>query len=85
MKYFKYVFLIVIIFIINLYPYTTTELQNMGYVSVKQYGAKGDGETDDTDALKATITAAVSGTDGGTIYIPTGKYVISDSLVIAFA
>jgi polygalacturonase len=42
--------------------------------SVRQFGAKGDGQTKDTKAIQATMDAAgVAG--GGTVYFPPGKYV----------
>lgn len=50
----------------------------MGYngVSVTNYGAKGDGQTDDTKAFQAALDA-VHQLGGGTVHIPQGKYVIS--------
>ena len=47
------------------------------YTSVKDFGAKGDGTTDDTAAIKAAIAAA----GGGTAFFPLGTYVVSDTLV----
>lgn len=46
-------------------------------VSVKDFGAVGDGSTDDTAAIQACIDAAPT---GSTIYFPIGKYVVSASL-----
>jgi parallel beta-helix repeat protein len=43
--------------------------------SVKTYGAKGDGVTDDTAAIQACINA-VAGT-GGTVVVPDGTYMIN--------
>jgi len=44
-------------------------------VSVKTYGAKGDGRTDDTAAIQAAIEV-VAGT-GGTLLVPDGTYMIN--------
>lgn len=44
--------------------------------NVKHYGAKGDGVTDDTAAVAATITAAGS----GVVYFPAGDYLVSSTL-----
>src|ERR1051326_1972727 len=39
---------------------------------VRQFGAKGDGRTKDTNALQAAMDAA--GANGGTVYLPPGRY-----------
>jgi hypothetical protein len=44
-------------------------------LNVMDYGAKGDGTTDDTTAIQATITAAG---DSGTVYFPKGSYSVSE-------
>ena len=50
------------------------------YVSVKDFGAKGDGVTDDSDAIKAAIEAA----DGAKVHFESGKvYRITKTLDFA--
>lgn len=44
--------------------------------NVKDYGAAGDWATDDTQAIQAAIDAAAAA-GGGTVYVPTGDYVLS--------
>ena len=50
------------------------ELVKEEYVSVKQFGAKGDGVTDDTNAFRNAFLMQK-------LYIPAGNYVISDYLI----
>lgn len=45
-----------------------------GVFNVKDYGATGDGVTDDTAAIEAAITAAPAGT---TVFFPAGVYLVS--------
>lgn len=45
-------------------------------MSVKRYGAKGDGSTDDTAAFQAALAAE------RVVYVPGGTYVLNDTLVI---
>jgi polygalacturonase len=43
---------------------------------VKNYGAKGDGTSDDTTAINNTINATYN-KGGGTVYIPDGTYMVN--------
>lgn len=45
------------------------------YVNVKQFGAKGDGVTDDTEAIQAAVSSHPS-----TLYFPDGDYLISSTI-----
>lgn len=49
------------------------------FVSVKDYGAKGDGTTDDATAIQSALTALQ--TSGGIIYFPKGTYLIASNLL----
>ena len=50
-----------------------------GWVNVKDFGAKGDGVTDDTEAIQKAITQ-LSG--GGVLFFPAGKYLITEDINI---
>ncbi len=50
--------------------------------SVKDWGAKGDGATDDTAAIQAAIDAVYSGDGGGTIAVPHGQYRVSSTITV---
>ena len=59
-----------------------------GLFNVKDYGAVGDGSSDDTTAIQNAITAAQSGitsarTYSPVVFVPPGHYKISDTLVVA--
>lgn len=46
------------------------------WVNIRSLGAKGDGSTDDTEVLRQAVAA------NRAIYLPMGKYVISDTIVL---
>lgn len=52
---------------------------NVGVFNVKNYGAKGDGVTDDTAAIQSAINAAIAA-GGGTVYLPVGHYMVNTFL-----
>ncbi|PPE73209.1 hypothetical protein C3942_15445 [Solimonas fluminis] len=51
-------------------------------VSVKDFGATGDGVTDDTAAIQAAVNFAAGVVGGGTVFLPCGTYKISASIVV---
>lgn len=46
------------------------QIRNLGLVNVKNYGAVGDGTTDDTGAIQSVLTNSAS---GSTIFLPSGS------------
>jgi parallel beta-helix repeat protein len=51
-------------------------LPNYPVFNVQAYGAKGDGKTDDTAAIRNAIAAAVAGGQGGIVFFPAGTYAV---------
>lgn len=52
-----------------------------GYASVKDFGAVGDGVTDDHQAIQDAIDAITP--TGGTVFFPRGRYLIGDQLNVS--
>jgi hypothetical protein len=54
------------------------------FFNVHDYGATGDGTTDDTAAIAGAIAAAApsSAPTGNTVFFPAGKYLVSSSLAV---
>jgi hypothetical protein len=63
-------------------PFTNSVATNVGdklseYVSVKDFGAVGNGTTDDTTAIQAAIDS-----NAGIVFFPEGTYKITQSIII---
>jgi hypothetical protein len=58
-----------------------SQLAQIAAYNVKQYGAKGDGVTDDTTAIQNSINAANSA-GGGTVFFPNGTYLVSATIIV---
>jgi hypothetical protein len=52
------------------------------YINVKDFGAVGDGSTDDTEAVKNAAKKAYA--ESKVLYFPIGTYVISDAIKFGF-
>lgn len=48
-------------------------------INVHDFGAVGDGKTDDTFAIQSAVNAAVAA-GGGAVYVPAGTYLVSASI-----
>ena len=55
---------------------TTVQTKLRESVSVKDFGAVGDGVSDDTSACQAAVNAVIAA-GGGTVYFPTGTYLLN--------
>src|SRR5574341_1134133 len=55
----------------------TTWQSVTGYADVRDFGAVGDGTTDDSAAIQATITAAAAGANKR-VYCPAGTYLVAN-------
>ena len=66
-------------------PGRTVQAKLRDVVSVKDFGAVGDGTTDDTTALQAAIAYCESATQygGRALYIPGGRYLITGALTLS--
>ena len=51
-------------------------------INIKDYGAIGDGITDDNNAIVASINEIVSKNGGGSVYIPTGNYKVTGNIKV---
>lgn len=60
-----------------------TAMTNLGGVNVLDYGATGDGVTDDTTGFQAALTAAAAA--GVELVVPAGRYILSNQLTASSA
>ncbi len=60
--------------------YFNYQLPDFAFHNVRDYGAVGNGTTDDSSAFKKAIKAAE--TDGLPVYVPAGKYLITKTLTL---
>jgi hypothetical protein len=60
----------------------TAQSKMRDVVSVKDFGAVGDGVADDTVAIQAAINAVGARTYGGGVYFPAGEYVVTDTITV---
>ena len=59
---------------------TTVQAKLQQYVSVKDFGAVGDGTTDDTAAIQAAYNAVNTSTGSKGVFFPSGTYLISSTI-----
>jgi len=77
------VLIVVIICIVILFTRTRHTLSSESFTSsqqllnVKNYGAIGDGKTDDTKAIQSAIDYYKQNTKGNSLYFPAGEYLVT--------
>ncbi|EYT84026.1 hypothetical protein CF54_03960 [Streptomyces sp. Tu 6176] len=54
----------------------------LDWMSIRDFGAQGDGVADDTAAIQTAVEAAATA-GGGTLYIPAGRYKLTDAITWA--
>lgn len=62
-----------------LFDYSGLAVSALPFVSVTEYGAKGDGTTDDSNAIQDALDSCQS--TGGVVFFPHGTYRITKSLL----
>jgi hypothetical protein len=84
----KFVVIGLLICLRGIGAYGETYPTNAGVLNVQDYGAEGDGVTDDTAAINKAIAADTPGTNTGDywgqvkiVYLPSGTYLISSPLI----
>jgi hypothetical protein len=60
----------------------TADLWDKKIFNVKDFGAKGDGVNNETDAFRAALDAAGKN-GGGTVYVPRGRYQLTGELILS--
>ncbi len=76
----RFLVLVAAIILLAVSPTFSAEEKTMleGVFSVKDFGAKADGTTDDTASIQSALDAAAK--DGGKVYLPPGKYLVKGSI-----
>ncbi len=69
----------VILFLIGISA-STILTAGSNFVNVKEFGAKGDGKTDDSNSIQSAIDSIQ--TSGGTVFFPEGRYTIKKTILI---
>lgn len=63
-------------------PISISNFRAFDCINVLDFGAKGDGVTDDTNAIQSAINSLAGETRGGVVFLPKGTYIISKSINI---
>ena len=56
--------------------YAGKDERRRGFYNIRDFGAEGDGRTDDTNAFRSAM-AVIASNNGGTLTIPDGEYIVT--------
>lgn len=59
----------------------TPDARELGFYNIRDFGAVGDGRTDDTTAIRSAL-AYIASRNGGTLRFPDGDYIVTESLAL---
>lgn len=78
-RFIKIVLLLAAAFVADAQSISQSQIRNSPFSNVKDYGATGDGVTDDLAAITAALADA---TPYGVVYFPKGTYMVSNTVVV---
>ncbi len=58
-----------------------TDERTAGFFNIRDFGARGDGQTDDTAAFKSAM-AQIASNNGGTLTVPDGEYIVTSPVAL---
>jgi hypothetical protein len=61
--------------------FTARDGRDRGFYNIRDFGAVGDGRTDDTEAFRSAM-AVLASNNGGTLNVPDGDYIVSSPIAI---
>ncbi|HKP69668.1 MAG TPA: glycosyl hydrolase family 28-related protein [Pyrinomonadaceae bacterium] len=64
--------------------FASKDAATRGFYNIRDFGAVGDGKTDDTRAFKSAM-AVIASNNGGMLTIPDGDYVVSETVTLPSA
>ena len=61
--------------------FSARDERERGFYNIRDFGAVGDGRTDDTDAFRSAM-AVIASNNGGTLTVPDGEYIVSSPVTL---
>src|SRR5688500_7947725 len=61
--------------------FASKDAKQRGFYNIRDFGAVGDGRTDDTNAFKSAM-AVIASNNGGTLTVPDGEYIVNGPIAL---